>query len=100
MSMVEATAPDGKSPALPTGSRVLVTGATGFIGSHLLRRLVTDGAEVHALTSTVSSVGVAAEADCARTVAGENRAGACCIFCVCGVIVVGCDEFYEYFFCL
>jgi UDP-glucose 4-epimerase len=39
-----------------SGSRVLVTGATGFIGSHLTRRLVELGAEVHALTSTVSSV--------------------------------------------
>jgi len=38
------------------GARVLVTGATGFIGSHLTRRLVGAGAEVHALTSTVSSV--------------------------------------------
>lgn len=39
-----------------SGARVLVTGATGFLGSHLTRRLVADGAEVHALTSTVSSV--------------------------------------------
>jgi nucleoside-diphosphate-sugar epimerase len=35
---------------------VLVTGAGGFIGSHLVRRLVAEGARVHALTSNVSSV--------------------------------------------
>ena len=38
------------------GARVLITGATGFIGSHLTRRLVEHGAQVHALTSTVSSI--------------------------------------------
>lgn len=31
------------------GKRVLVTGATGFIGSHLARRLCKEGAEVHVL---------------------------------------------------
>jgi len=36
--------------------RVLVTGGSGFIGSHLTRRLVAEGAQVHALTSNVSSV--------------------------------------------
>src|SRR4051812_42782538 len=39
-----------------SGRRVLLTGAAGFIGSHVARRLVAEGAEVHALTSTVSSV--------------------------------------------
>jgi nucleoside-diphosphate-sugar epimerase len=34
---------------------VLVTGATGFVGSHLVRRLVNDGAEVHALCRAASN---------------------------------------------
>lgn len=38
------------------GARVLVTGAAGFIGSHTVSRLVDEGIEVHALTSTVSAV--------------------------------------------
>jgi len=38
------------------GISVLVTGGTGFIGSHLTRRLVREGARVHVLTSSVSSV--------------------------------------------
>lgn len=42
--------------AVPGNARVLVTGATGFIGSHLVRRLVDDGVDVHALSSVVSSV--------------------------------------------
>ena len=38
------------------GARVLITGSDGFIGSHVTRRLVAEGAEVHALTAEVSSV--------------------------------------------
>ncbi|MEO8605673.1 MAG: NAD-dependent epimerase/dehydratase family protein, partial [bacterium] len=34
--------------------RVLITGATGFIGSHLTRRLLADGYEVHALCRPAS----------------------------------------------
>jgi len=34
---------------MPEGRRVLVTGADGFIGSHLVERLVRDGAQVRAL---------------------------------------------------
>lgn len=33
-----------------SGWRVLVTGASGFIGSHLCRRLVGDAAEIHAVS--------------------------------------------------
>jgi len=36
--------------------RVLVTGGTGFIGSHLVRRLVSEGAEVHVLARPSSSL--------------------------------------------
>lgn len=37
------------------GRRVFVTGATGFIGSALTRRLVRDGADVHLLVRATSS---------------------------------------------
>ncbi|MBI4261102.1 MAG: GDP-mannose 4,6-dehydratase, partial [Actinobacteria bacterium] len=37
------------------GMRTLVTGAGGFIGSHLVRRLVQEGADVHAMIDDVSS---------------------------------------------
>ncbi len=36
--------------------RVLLTGASGFIGAHVARLLVREGSEVHGLTSNVSSI--------------------------------------------
>jgi UDP-glucose 4-epimerase len=33
-----------------SGQKVLVTGASGFLGSHLCRRLIEEGAEIHALS--------------------------------------------------
>src|SRR5206468_7811891 len=37
-------------------TRALVTGGTGFLGSHLVRRLVSEGAEVHLLVRPTSSL--------------------------------------------
>jgi UDP-glucose 4-epimerase len=41
-----------RSAAL-TGEKILVTGASGFIGSHLCRRLCEDGKQVHAISRKV-----------------------------------------------
>jgi nucleoside-diphosphate-sugar epimerase len=40
-----------------SGQRVLITGASGFIGSHLCRRLCESGAEIHAISRTQRSGG-------------------------------------------
>jgi nucleoside-diphosphate-sugar epimerase len=36
--------------ALPSDARVLVTGATGFLGTHFLNRLTAEDAEIHAVS--------------------------------------------------
>ena len=46
----------GRYRSLVAGRRILVTGASGFIGSFVVRRLVGDGARVFALTSAVSRI--------------------------------------------
>ncbi|MDI3464284.1 MAG: UDP-glucose 4-epimerase [Nitrospira sp.] len=40
-------------PLLSRGDRVLVTGASGFLGSHLCQRLIQCGLEVHAVSRTL-----------------------------------------------
>lgn len=42
-------------PGRPPPGRALVTGATGFIGSHLVRRLVNEGWETHVVIRHASS---------------------------------------------
>ena len=42
------------APLSPAPGVALVTGATGFVGSHLARRLIADGFEVHALCRPTS----------------------------------------------
>lgn len=39
--------------SLGHGDRILVTGASGFLGSHLCRRLIQGGAEIHAVSRTI-----------------------------------------------
>lgn len=45
-----------KRPLLGRGDRVLVTGASGFLGSHLCQRLIQCGTEVHAVSRTLESL--------------------------------------------
>src|SRR5436309_12705002 len=40
-----------------TRTRVLVTGATGFLGTHLVRRLLAEGARVRVLVRSATKAG-------------------------------------------
>jgi nucleoside-diphosphate-sugar epimerase len=44
------------SNAAPAGARVLVTGASGFIGAPCTRQLIEEGAEVHAVSTSTEHV--------------------------------------------
>jgi nucleoside-diphosphate-sugar epimerase len=50
-------APEPNAPDVLIRRRVLVTGASGFIGSHLVKRLLAEGAVVHVLLRPGSSAG-------------------------------------------
>lgn len=60
--IVDRTAED-----LYAGKRVLVTGGTGFLGSHLCLALATVGADVHAVSRTPPATAV----ECPRWYAGD-----------------------------
>ena len=55
-SLNEAPAEASVATALPEGSRVLVTGATGFTGSLLTHKLVNQGVEVVAIARPTSNI--------------------------------------------
>jgi UDP-glucose 4-epimerase len=51
--MLAAESTDNNAPTMPynfSGKKVLITGASGFVGSHLCRNLDNQGAEVHAIS--------------------------------------------------
>jgi len=52
----DAFEPSQPSCAIPAGTRVLVTGATGFTGALLTRKLVRAGLEVHAIARASSNL--------------------------------------------
>ena len=53
-SLVEQTLNNSPHAVIPAGSRAAVSGAAGFIGSHLCDRLLADGCEVIALDNLLT----------------------------------------------
>src|SRR5256885_16981298 len=61
---------------MPAAGSVLVTGATGFIGAHLTRRLVAEGWDVHLVVrpgSDLARLGPAADRTCAHAHDGTTE---------------------------
>ena len=67
------------------GRRALVTGASGFIGSHLVTRLLAEGVEVHVLQRSDAPVTSARRPASGRTPVSPAVTALTCYPITCGV---------------